>query len=184
MASFWDRNDLAQDENHPNSEDKEYILRTLEGYDPAVHELIKVTPPNRIYDWKLVVYDTLPTWVSPQGRVALAGDAAHSFLPTSIQGGSQAIEDGVTIAVCLQLAGKEKIPLAMRAYEKIRYDRVKAAQATGVSTRDRWHKADFANTVRSNPESVRLPRHEFLLNFDAEKEAYLRFEEVAKELKS
>lgn len=39
---------------------------------------------------------------------------------TSIQGGSQAMEDGVTLAVTLGLAGKGDIPTAVRAYEKIR----------------------------------------------------------------
>jgi len=39
---------------------------------------------------------------------------------TSMQGASQAIEDGVVLAVTLQLAGKAKVPLALRAWETIR----------------------------------------------------------------
>ena len=69
--------------------------------------------------------------------MAIMGDAAHPFLPydplfvilatevnvidrTSMQGASQAIEDGVVLAVTLQLAGKAKVPLALRAWETIR----------------------------------------------------------------
>jgi hypothetical protein len=37
-----------------------------------------------------------------------------------MQGASQAIEDGVVLAVTLQLAGKAKVPLALRAWETIR----------------------------------------------------------------
>jgi hypothetical protein len=49
------------------------------------------------------------------------GDAAHPFLPTSVQGASQAIEDGVTIATVLKLAGStSEIPTALLAYENIR----------------------------------------------------------------
>ena len=50
------------------------------------------------------------------------GDSAHPFLPTSVQGASQAIEDGVTIATVLKLAGSTtQVPTALLAYENIRY---------------------------------------------------------------
>lgn len=48
------------------------------------------------------------------------GDAAHPVLPTSGQGGSQAIEDAATLAIALELTGKEQVPLALRATEAIR----------------------------------------------------------------
>lgn len=37
-----------------------------------------------------------------------------------MQGTSQAIEDDITLAVALQMAGKDKVPLAARACEVIR----------------------------------------------------------------
>jgi 2-polyprenyl-6-methoxyphenol hydroxylase-like FAD-dependent oxidoreductase len=37
-----------------------------------------------------------------------------------MQGASQAMEDGVTIALCLRKAGKDNIPLALRTYERLR----------------------------------------------------------------
>lgn len=37
-----------------------------------------------------------------------------------MQGASQAIEDGVTLAVALKAVGKDKVPLAARAWEAIR----------------------------------------------------------------
>lgn len=114
--------------------------------------------------------DPLPTWISPKRRIALIGDAAHTFLPTSIQGASQAMEDGATIAVCLTKSGKAHVPQAVAAFEALRYERVKAAQKTGENTRDTWHKADW-NTVKKNPESMRLKRDSWLLNFDAEQYA-------------
>lgn len=49
------------------------------------------------------------------------GDAAHSFLPYAGQGGNQAIEDAVVLAICLELAGKRDVPLALRVMEKLRY---------------------------------------------------------------
>ena len=77
-------------------------LKWLDGWDPVVHDIVKATPS--LVDWKLVYRDPLPTWISPKARLALIGDAAHPFLPTSIQGASQAMEDGVTLGVTLALA--------------------------------------------------------------------------------
>lgn len=156
-------------------------MKVVEGWSPIVHAIIRATPPDRLVDWKLVYRDPLPTWVSPKGRIALIGDAAHPFLPTSIQGASQAMEDGATIAVCLELSGKAKAAEALRAYEKIRYERVRRAQKTGESTRDKWHKADF-DSLKANPTAIKLPREQWLLDHDAEAHAYAVYAETVASL--
>ena len=143
--------------------------QALEGWDPVLQKILKATP-SPLIDWKLVYRDPLPTWISPKRRIALIGDAAHTFLPTSIQGASQAMEDGATIAVCLTKSGKAHVQQAVAAFEALRYERVRAAQKTGENTRDTWHKADW-NAVKKNPESMRLKRDSWLLNFDAEQYA-------------
>jgi 2-polyprenyl-6-methoxyphenol hydroxylase-like FAD-dependent oxidoreductase len=158
----------------------EEALTYLPGWCPVVHELVKATPPGRLIDHKLVYRDPLPTFISPMARIALIGDAAHPFLPTSIQGASQSQEDGVVLAACLELSGRADIPRAVRAYEKLRYERVHRAQANGPKVRERWHKADWSK-VWENPELIHLPREPWLLNFDAEKDAYDRYEEVVEE---
>ena len=164
------------------------VLSCLEGWDPTTHDIVKATPEDKLVDYKLVYRDPLPTFISPHARIALVGDAAHPFLPTSIQGASQAMEDGAVLAVCLELisamkSGEEKpdVQLAVRAYERIRYERVCRAQGTGVSTREQWHKADW-ETIRREPESLHLKREAWLLDFDAESDAYERFEGVVEEL--
>ncbi|EGZ75943.1 FAD/NAD(P)-binding domain-containing protein [Neurospora tetrasperma FGSC 2509] len=158
----------------------EEALAYLEGWCSVVRELVKATPPGRLIDYKLVYREPLPTFVSSKGRVALIGDAAHPFLPTSIQGASQSIEDGTVIATCLELAcqsnkrwdmSKEQVvPTALKAYEKLRYKRVHKAQAMGPKTRERWHKADWNGPegVWKVPEKLWLLREEWLLGFDAE----------------
>ena len=157
-------------------------MRVVDCWAPIVHAIIRATPQDKLVDWKLVYRDPLPTWISPKARIALLGDAAHPFLPTSIQGASQAMEDGVTLAVCLELAGKVNVPEAVRAYEKIRYDRVRAAQKTGETTRDKWHKTDF-DRVRANPASIKLPREKWLLDHDAEAHAYAMYADTAASLR-
>ena len=162
--------------------DVEDACHVLDGWSEVTHAIARATPPESLVDWKLVYRDPLPTWISPNSRIALIGDAAHPFLPTSIQGASQAMEDGVTLAICLELSGKSDVQTALRAYEKIRYDRVLKAQKTGVATRDKWHKADF-DRVLANPNLVKLPREEWLLAHDAETHAYSVFEDTAATLK-
>ncbi|KAK3990923.1 hypothetical protein QBC44DRAFT_393854 [Cladorrhinum sp. PSN332] len=162
---------------------KEEALRIVEGWDPVVQEIIKATPEDRLFDYKLVFRDPLPTFVSPEhGRIAVIGDAAHPFLPTSVQGASQAMEDGVVMAACLDhVAGKDRIQEAVKVWERIRYERVHAIQKTGVQTREQWHKADW-DAIWKDPESLHLKREGWILDFDAEKDTYERYEEVKKEL--
>ncbi|KAJ2893265.1 putative salicylate hydroxylase protein [Zalerion maritima] len=159
----------------------------LKGWDPTLHEIIRATPHDVLVDWKLVYRDPLPNWVSPQKRIVLIGDAAHPFLPTSIQGASQAMEDGVTIAVCLELAGKGKVQEALPVFERMRYERVKAAQKTGETTRDKWHQANFDDPRTDGPsgdESFKLDREMWLLGHDAEAHAYENYGAARDELRN
>ncbi|KAH8802472.1 hypothetical protein F5884DRAFT_471946 [Xylogone sp. PMI_703] len=159
----------------------EEALQFLQGWDPTILEIVKATPPGRLIDHKLVFRDPLPTFISPLRRIALIGDAAHPFLPTSIQGASQALEDATTIAVCLELGGKANVTQSVRAYEKIRYERVHKAQATGVATRERWHKANW-DEISKDPTRLHLVREEWLLGFDAEANAYATYNDVVSKL--
>jgi hypothetical protein len=111
------------------------VIKDLNGWAPIVHDIVNATPLDRLVDSELVFRDPLPTSVSPKARIALIGSAAHPFLPISIQGASQPMEDGVDLAICLDKSGKHKIQQAVRAYEAIRYERVHKAQMTGFTTR-------------------------------------------------
>ncbi|KAL1888902.1 hypothetical protein Sste5346_009286 [Sporothrix stenoceras] len=157
-------------------------LAYLKDWSPLVHEIVKATPPGRLIDHKLVYRTPLPTFISPKARIALIGDAAHPFLPTSIQGASQSIEDGVVLATTLELSGKDKVPLGVRAFEKIRYDRVHRAQAMGPATRERWHRANWEE-VWKRPELIHLAREPWLLHFDAEADAYEKYNKVTSNIK-
>ncbi|KAF2462267.1 putative MAK1-like monooxygenase [Lineolata rhizophorae] len=151
------------------------VFKVLKDWDPICTAIVEKTPA--LVDWKLVYRDPLPTWVSAHARICLVGDAAHPFLPTSAQGATQAMEDGVTMAVCLRRAGKNNIPGALKAHQEIRYDRVRNVQKTGETTRDMWHKADW-DKVKQNPESVQFPREDWIMKFDAEKHAEEVFDDV------
>lgn len=87
----------------------------------------------------------------------------------------------MTLAITLELSGTDKITQAVKAYEKIRYDGVRDAQAQGVRTRERWHKADWEE-VRKDPKRLHLLREAWLLDFDAEAHAYEVLDDAIKEL--
>ena len=177
VLTHRDEHDIDESWSFPGK--LEDVYKVLEGWDPICRAIVEKTPA--LVDWKLVYRDPLPTWVSKHARILLLGDAAHPFLPTSAQGATQAMEDGVTIAVCLKRAGKANVPAAVRVHQEIRYDRVRAIQKTGESTRDLWHKTDWTK-VASDPKSIAFPREEWIHQHDAEKHAEETFDEVFKKV--
>lgn len=81
--------------------------------------------------------DPQPKWTSPAGLVVQLGDAAHTFLPSSGNGGTQALEDAISLAACLHKAGsKDNIPQATRVHNLLRFERVSCLQASGVVNLD------------------------------------------------
>jgi hypothetical protein len=47
--------------------------------------------------------------------------AHHAVGRSSVQGASQAVEDGLTLAITLSLAGKDNVRLGTRTWESMRY---------------------------------------------------------------
>ncbi|KAK3167803.1 FAD-dependent monooxygenase dmxR9 [Lepraria neglecta] len=80
---------------------------------------MKTAPKGTNIHWKLMWRDLCEDWTSPAGRLVQVGDSAHSFLPSSGNGASQAMEDAITLATCLQLGGKSNVPSATRVYNKL-----------------------------------------------------------------
>ncbi|OZJ01645.1 hypothetical protein BZG36_05442 [Bifiguratus adelaidae] len=79
--------------NEPgNLDDMKWHYRN---FDPGIRKAIdKVTGCLK---WTLADLPVLSSWVSPSGRIALLGDAAHAMLPYLAQGAAQAIEDAATL---------------------------------------------------------------------------------------
>lgn len=70
--------------------------------------------------WGLYDREPLERWST--GRTTLLGDAAHPMLPHHGQGANQAIEDAVTLAVCLAGVPRDAdaIAAALHRYEQVR----------------------------------------------------------------
>jgi 2-polyprenyl-6-methoxyphenol hydroxylase-like FAD-dependent oxidoreductase len=129
------------------------ITEAVPGWPEVANRVIKATPPNILVNWKLMWRDPQPNWVSPGGRVVQLGDAAHTFLPTSGNGGTQAMEDAISLAACLDFAGRDDVPSASRVHNLLRFERVSCLQALGVVNQHNFTaKADVKNTTQKKPQ--------------------------------
>lgn len=96
------------------------MLACIDGWDEQLRHIVQSITPDCLIDHKLLWRDPVPQWVSRDGRICIVGDAAHPHLATSGTGAAQAIEDGACIAALLQKTGRDDIPLAFQAYQKLR----------------------------------------------------------------
>ena len=72
--------------------------------------------------------------------MTLLGDACHPMLPFMAQGAAQALEDGATLAACLQR--EPDVPQALRLYETLRQPRASRIQAMSTENKTRFHLPD------------------------------------------
>ncbi|KAK3315900.1 hypothetical protein B0H66DRAFT_582804 [Apodospora peruviana] len=147
-------------------------------WDPMYKELIKLTPTKTIVNFELFWRNPQPKWASPGGRVVNIGDAAHSYLPASGNGATQAIEDAVSIASCLQLGGsRDKVPEAVRAHVRMRFIRNACAQKLGFSNAELLQDTDWSK-VKLDPRKAQPKLPAWIWSHDPEKYAYEVYDRV------
>ncbi|KAI1353609.1 FAD/NAD(P)-binding domain-containing protein [Xylaria sp. FL0043] len=120
------------------------MLKERTNWGEQIMDFVKQIPADTLIDWKLTWRDPQPVWASKGGRVIQLGDSAHSFLPSSANGATQAMEDGISLAECLYRGGKERVPWATKVHAKLRYQRVSVIQRYGVVTRHALHHVDMS----------------------------------------
>ena len=106
--------DLEITESWFQEGDLEDVWRCIDGLDERIVAAIRKTPS--CLDWKICYRDPLPTWVSRSHKIVLLGDSCHPHLPTSAQGASQATESAAVLTICLKLAGRDNVALAVSCY--------------------------------------------------------------------
>ncbi|CAH0036021.1 unnamed protein product [Clonostachys rhizophaga] len=97
-------------------------------------------------------------------------------------GGSQAMEDSVTAAICLEKAEGD-VPLALKVMERIRFNRSHITHQAGMQIRDIWHQNPWEH-VEDDPEKIALARGDWILDFDAVKTAEENFERLAEDVRN
>ncbi|GAA5988456.1 hypothetical protein JCM10908_003575 [Rhodotorula pacifica] len=129
------------------------MLKELRKWDPVLLAALSHFPNS--LEWTILDEKPEEEWISGGGRICFVGDSVHPMMPTAFQGGSQAIEDGAAIALCLALAGgrPEGVPLALETYEALRRPRVREAQALGKMQQDLWNQYLPSKSPRSRRPS-------------------------------
>ena len=121
--------------------------------------------------------DLREDWTSLEGRVLQIGDSAHTLLTASGNGATQAIEDAVSIAACLQLAGKSHANLATKISNRLRYERVSCAQKMGFVNSQMKHATDWKK-IEKEPAEIRTRLPKWVYKHDPEVYAYKKFGEA------
>lgn len=107
------------------------------GFHPQVRGIIAAA--HETFKWALLDRDPLPRWTF--GRVTLLGDACHPMLPFLGQGAGQAIEDGASLAACLQRFAGD-VPAALAFYQAVRLPRATRCQLQSRENMTRFHLPD------------------------------------------
>ena len=114
------------------------VLAAYAGWHPQCRALIEGM--RETFKWALFDRPPLARW--SVGRVTLLGDSCHAMLPMMAQGAAQSIEDGATLAVCLDNVAAVAVPDALRRYEEIRLPRASRLQLMSRANKTNFHLPD------------------------------------------
>jgi salicylate hydroxylase len=114
------------------------VLTAFEGWHCDVRTLIGAI--DETFKWGLFDWPPLSRW--SVGRVTLLGDSCHPMLPFAAQGAVQSIEDGATLAACLQGISRNSIEEALARYERLRLPRATRLQAVSRANETNFHFPD------------------------------------------
>lgn len=124
----------------------EALRAGFEGCNPALARIVQSVDTAFLTGFRHRA--PLPSYAD--GRIALAGDAAHAMLPFLAQGGVQALEDGVALARLLTRHGADHVPRALAAYDDLRRPRATLVQSTAAAMASVWTIADAAEIRMRN----------------------------------
>jgi salicylate hydroxylase len=149
--------------------DIEDAKKCFAGWHRQVHEILGAV--DETFKWAL--FDRAPLSKWGVGRVTLLGDACHPMLPYMAQGAAQSIEDGATLAACLDGIGPSGVVEALARYEELRRPRTAAIQLAARGNAVTFHLPDGADQQQRDFEmSARTgisPRRAAIFGFDAER---------------
>jgi salicylate hydroxylase len=126
-------------------------LAAFERWHPQVRGILGAV--DETFIWALFDRKPMARW--SLGRVTLLGDSCHAMLPFMAQGAAQAIEDGATLAACLETSRDQDVPEALRRYEALRLPRASRLQALSAANKTRFHLPDGPTQQERDREMAR-----------------------------
>lgn len=172
-----DMQGVAKESWEPDTDPGEVVEGLLHApdWDPAIPALVRTAPKGAIVHWPLLWRDLRRAWTSPGGRVVQVGDSAHSFIPTSGTGATQALEDAITLATCLQLGSVARnVPLAAKIFNMLRYERVSCAQKISFVNSQLKTATDW-DAIWKEPAKIRTRFPKWIFDHDPEAYAYEKY---------
>jgi salicylate hydroxylase len=106
------------DESWRDTITRDELVHRLDGFAPAVPELVSRVPETEVIAFSMYDREPIPRWTS--NRITLLGDAAHPMLPSEGQGANLAVHDAVALAEHLRDADAGGIPAALQRYSDAR----------------------------------------------------------------
>ncbi|KAH8892759.1 putative monooxygenase [Thozetella sp. PMI_491] len=152
----------------------QHLAKVAPDFPEYAKKLIKSTPTGALFDWKIMWRDPQEVTVSPRGRVVQVGDAAHTFLPSSGNGANQGIEDGIVLANCLQLGGKENISWSTRVHSKLRFERVSSCQKLGFINHQKRTNPNI-KAIEKDPKKLKSEVGQWLWRHNPEEYTHQNF---------
>jgi salicylate hydroxylase len=117
------------------------LRSTYAAWDPKLRAILDAV--SETFIWGVFEHAPLARW--SVGRVALLGDACHAMQPHMAQGAAQAMEDGATLAHCLQTI--DDLHQALARYQQLRLPRTAHVQSLAANNKIRFHLPDGPEQV-------------------------------------
>jgi salicylate hydroxylase len=117
------------------------LRSTYAAWDPKLRAFLDAV--SEAFIWGVFERAPLARW--SVGRVTLLGDACHAMQPHMAQGAAQAMEDGATLAHCLQTI--DDLHQALARYQQLRLPRTAHVQSLAANNKIRFHLPDGPEQV-------------------------------------
>jgi len=112
-----------QDESWTSQGSLDDLESEVKGWNGQIQRILQTWRKRTSTTMKQALYEHAPLDRWTDGHLVLLGDAAHAMLPHQGQGTGQAIEDGITLALCLQGVNLENIKKRLELYFHLRKER-------------------------------------------------------------
>ncbi|KAF8537013.1 hypothetical protein BDD12DRAFT_848640 [Trichophaea hybrida] len=112
-------------------------------WDIRLQKLLELV--QQTFKWKLQNSREMSSWVHPEGKFALLGDACHATLPYLAQGAAQAVEDGAVLGGLLSHVStddKQNLRPLLDSYERLRKARTTAVVQGSTALQNVFHMQD------------------------------------------
>lgn len=101
-----------------------FLRQGSQDFPPYVGNAAANVKSGTINVWPFYMVPELDSWVSPDGLVAILGDAAHAIPPSTGQGANQVFEDVYTYALILAQSKAEDLSSVLQKWKAGRQERI------------------------------------------------------------